>query len=158
MKILAHQIAIRRNQQGVALMVSLLILIGVTVISLAAINASVLGLRMAGNQEGIINTVQTAQSAIDFLVSDPSILPTNGPLNQPTVVNVTGSEFNYATVNTFATRISECLPPPRSSTFPSSMAAYSAFHFDLMADIDKTANGMSQSAMVQGVILLGPKC
>ena len=158
MKIPAHQIANRRNQQGVALLVSLLILIGVTVISLADINASVLGLRMAGNQEGIINTVQTTQSAIDFLVADPSLLPTNGPLYQPAVVTVTGSEFNYATVNTFATRIAECLPPPRSSSFPSSLAAYSAFHFDLMADVDKTANGMSQAAMVQGVILLGPKC
>lgn len=158
MKLLAYQIVNRRKQQGVALIVSLLILIGVTVISLASINASVLGLRMAGNQEGIINTFQTAQSAIDFLVSDPSLLPTNGPLNQPTVVSVTGSEFNYATVNTYATRIADCLPPPRSSAFPSSVTNYSAFHFDLMADVDKTANGMSQAAMVQGVILLGPKC
>ena len=158
MKILTHQIANRRKQQGAALMVALLILIGVTVVSLSAINASVLGLRMAGNQEGIINTTQTAQSAIDFLVSDQTLLPTTGALNQPTAVAVTGSEFNYATVNTFATRTAECLPPPRSTSLPSSVAAYSAFHFELMADVDKTASGMSQSAMVQGVVMLGPKC
>ena len=88
------------HQKGVVLIVVLMMLIGITLISMAAVNTSVMELRMARNAEFGVNNFQTALSAIDFVISDPAHLPTLGPLMQTTPVPLTGTVFAVASGDT----------------------------------------------------------
>ena len=71
------------HQAGAVLVLVLMMLIGITLISMATVNTSVMELRMARNAESGVNNFQTALSAIDFVISDPANLPTIGPLMVP---------------------------------------------------------------------------
>ncbi len=95
-------------QKGVVLIVVMMMLIGVTLISIATVNTSVMELRMARNAEFGVNNFQTALSAVDFVISDTANLPTVGPLMQPAPVTLTGSVFGVTagdTVTASAVRV-----------------------------------------------------
>lgn len=148
------------KQRGVTLLVVMLILIGISLISVASVNTSVMELRMARNAESTTNNYQTALATIDYVIADPSNLPTLGPLNQPATVTLTGAPFNTSTGDSLAAsamRIEDCAAPPRMVS-ATSMLAYSAFRYEITADLDKNASGMGQSGIVQGYLQLGPKC
>ena len=156
----------KSKQQGTALMVSMIILIGITLLSLAAANTSILELRMARNTEAKATTQQTTLAAIDFIVSDDANLPATGPLNSPVSVTlpddpgVPGEVFDTVggeTITATAMRISDCAPPPRAR-LASSLTSYSAFVYEAAATVDKNATGNGRSGMAQGYVLLGPKC
>ena len=148
------------RQKGVALVVVLMMLIGITLISMASLNTSVMELRMARNTESSVNNFQTAISAVDFVISDPANLPTVGPLMTPTSVTLTGSPFAVSTGDTVtasAIRVGECGLPPRMRS-ANSLMAYSAFDYEITADLDKNISGMGQTGVVQGYLQMGPKC
>ena len=148
------------RQKGVALVVVLMMLIGITLISMASLNTSVMELRMARNTESSVNNFQTAISAVDFVISDPANLPTVGPLMTPTSVTLTGSPFAVSTGDTVtasAIRVGECGLPPRMRS-ANSLMAYSAFDYEITADLDKNVSGMGQTGVVQGYLQMGPKC
>ena len=145
---------------SVVLVVVLMMLIGITLISMATLNTSVMELRMARNTEFGVNNFQTALSAVDFVISDPANLPTVGPLMTPTPVTLTGSLFSATTGDTVtasAIRVSECGLPPRMRA-ANSLMAYSAFNYEITADLDKNVSGMGQTGVVQGYLQMGPKC
>lgn len=147
-------------QRGVVLVVVLMMLIGVTLISMAAVNTSVMELRMSRNSEDTINNLQTALSAVDFVISDPANLPTVGPLMTPAPVTLTGSLFGVAagdSITASAVRVSECGLPPRMRA-SNSLMAYSSFEYEITANLDKNDSGMGQTGVVQGYLQLGPKC
>jgi len=148
------------HQKGVVLIVVLMMLIGITLISLAAVNTSVMELRMARNAEFNVNNFQIALSAVDFVISDPANLPTLGPLMQTTPVPLTGTVFAVGTGDTVTAavaRAGECGLPPRMRT-ANSLMAFSAFDYEITADLDKNGSGMGRTGIVQGFVQLGPKC
>lgn len=150
----------KSHQKGVTLVVVLMILIGVTLISMAALNTSVMELRMARNSESGVNNFQTALSAVDFVISDPANLPTVGPLMTPMPVTLTGSMFSVTTGDTMtasAIRVGECGLPPRMRA-ANSLMAFSAFDYEITANLDKNVSGMGQTGVVQGYLQMGPKC
>ncbi len=150
----------RPCQKGVVLIVVLMMLIGITLISIATVNTSVMELRMARNAEFGVNNFQTALSAVDFVISDPANLPTVGPLMQPATVTLTGSVFTAAagdTVTASAVRVGECGLPPRMGE-ANSLMAFSAFDYEITANLDKNGSGMGQTGVVQGFLQMGPKC
>ena len=150
----------RTNQSGFVLVVVLLVLIGVSLISMAAVNTSVMELRMARNVEFTVNNFQTAISAVDFVIADSSNLPTVGPLRVPVDVPLTDSVFTAKTgdsVTAAAARMEECALPPRMRA-ANSMMAYSAFTYEITASIDKNQSGMGQTGIAQGYLQMGPKC
>ena len=152
--------ATRLRQRGVTLLVVLLLLMGITLISVSSVGTSVMELRMARNVEASATTFQTALAAIDFVISDPANLPMVGPLNEPVSVTLSGSPFTVSggdSIDTSAARISECGAPPRMRN-ATSLMAYSAFQYDVIATLDKNATGMGQSGIVQGYLQIGPKC
>ena len=156
----AARCSVNSLQKGVVLVVVLMMLIGITLISLATVNTSVMELRMARNAEFGVNNFQTALSAVDFVISDPTTLPTVGPLMQPTPVTLTGAMFAASagdTVTASATRVSECGLPPRMRA-ANSLMAYSAFDYEITANLDKNGSGMGQTGVVQGFLQMGPKC
>ena len=148
------------RQKGVALVVVLMMLIGITLVSMASLNTSVMELRMARNTESGVNNFQTALSAVDFVISDPANLPTVGPLKTPTSVTLTGSLFAVSTGDTVtasAIRVGECGLPPRMGA-ANSLMAYSAFDYEITANLDKNVSGMGRTGVVQGYLQMGPKC
>ena len=148
------------HQKGVVLIVVLMMLIGITLISIATVNTSVMELRMARNAEFGVNNFQTALSAVDFVMSDPANLPTVGPLMQPTPVTLTGSVFTATagdTVTASAIRVGECGLPPRMGA-ANSLMAFSAFEYEITANLDKNGSGRGQTGVVQGFLQMGPKC
>ena len=153
--------ASRGSQKGTALMVAMLILIGITLLSLAGVNTSILELRMARNTEASVNTFQTAVAALDNILSDQNNLPTTGALNTPQAVAMPGTQpFTLQageTITASATRLLDCAPPPRAR-LASSLTSFSAFVYEASVTVDKNATGNGRTGMAQGYILLGPKC
>lgn len=148
------------RQSGVVLVVVLMMLIGITLISIAAVNTSVMELRMSRNSEDTVNNFQTALSAVDFVISDTANLPTVGPLMEPTPVSLTGSPFGVTagdSIAASAVRVSECGLPPRMRA-SNSLMAYSSFEYEITANLDKNDSGMGQTGVIQGYLQMGPKC
>ncbi len=157
---MASRIPDKSHQKGVVLVVVLMMLIGITLISMATVNTSVMELRMARNAESGVNNFQTALSAVDFVISDPANLPTIGPLMVPTAVALTDPIFNVSggdTLTASAVRVSECGLPPRMRT-ANSLIAFSAFSYEITASLDKNNSGMGQTGVVQGFLRMAPKC
>ena len=142
---------VRGREGGATLLVVLLLLMGITLISVSSVNTSVMELRMARNVESSASTFQTALAAIDFVIADPANLPMVGPLHEPVPVALSGSVF------TSAVRVAECSAPPRMRN-ATSLMAYSAFQYDVTVSLDKNATGMGKSGIVQGYLQIGPKC
>lgn len=156
---------IRRSQQGATLVFALLFLAALGLIGVASVRSSVTELRMASNTEDEMNALETAQSAIDFMASNPALLPASGPLDTPVNVPLP-TPLSVPPVTAFVTlppetaqarRIADCVPPPRLAS-GTSAALFSAFTYRLSADVNKTANGKGQSSLRKGHIVLGPKC
>ena len=150
----------QQHQSGIVLVVVLMMLIGITLISMATVNTSVMELRMARNTEAGVTNFQTALSAVDFVISDPANLPTVGPLMQPVPVTLTGAVFATSagdSVTASAVRVGECGVPPRMGA-ANSLMAFSAFNYEITANLDKNGTGMGQTGVVQGYLQMGPKC
>ena len=149
-----------QRERGTVLLVSLILLIVATTISLSAVSTSVMELRMAGNAEASVDTMQTALAAVDFAIADPSNLPVSGPLKVPTTVTLSDTMFNELageTITASASRIEDCAPPPRMRA-ASSLLAYSSFKYEISAEINRNVRGMGQSGVAQGYLQMGPKC
>jgi hypothetical protein len=145
----------------VVLFVTLLLLIGVTLITTGGVVMSTMELRMAGNVEGHTQSFQISMAAVDYVLADPANLPGSGQLNQPTNVPLAGPPFDYVTggdtIVATATRIEDCAAPPRM-TDATSMKAYSSFRYEASSEVDQSVSGVGRSGMVQGYLQLGPKC
>lgn len=150
------------QQRGTALVISLILLAGLTLMATEAVQTSVMSLKIARNGEEAAYAFQAAQSGIDYAMRDSSLLPMTGELNVPTPVEVTGTPFVVDTEagETFeasAERTMDCGAPPRLSS-GSSLLAYSTFSFRIAASVNRTATGRGQSSIRQGYLVLGPKC
>jgi Tfp pilus assembly protein PilX len=154
-------------QRGSALLLCLILLIGLTFIALSAVQTGIMEVRMASAVEEEMNAFQTAQAAIDFGVSDPSYLPTTGPLNDTTTkpitlapnTNIDDAFYTAAdeTVTVTVERTGDCKAPPRLR-LAASLGAFSSFEYKFSSDIDKRKTRRGRSHQRQGYILLGPKC
>ena len=155
-------LAVRRRERGTALVISLIMLAGLTLMATEAVQSAVMALKISRNGEEAANAFQAAQSGIDYVMSDSSLLPMTGELNTPTPVAVTGSPFVIdtsagETLAASAERTMDCGAPPRLSS-GSSLLTYSTFSFRIAASVDRTATGRGQSSIRQGYLVLGPKC
>lgn len=150
------------RQQGAVLVIALIMLASLSLMATGAVQTAVMGLKIARNTEEAANAFQTAQSAVDFALSDTGLLPMTGNLNTATPIAVTGTPFTVdssagETLTTTAERTEDCGAPPRLAA-GSSLLTYSSFSFRVAADINRTATGRGQSSIRQGYLVLGPKC
>jgi hypothetical protein len=154
------EVRVPASQRGSVLIIALLMLIGVTLLSISGAITGSMELRMARNYEAGASAFQSALAAIDFVLSDEANLPVSGPLNQLNEVTLSGATFDTAddeSIVARAARVQDCALPPRARS-ASSLMAYSAFRYEVLAEVDRTASGLGRSAMTQGYVLLGPKC
>jgi len=154
--------SIHQRQNGTVLVVALVMLAALTLMSTAAVDSAVMGLRISRNVEEQVNAFQTAQAAVDSVISDTANLPLTGPLNAAVTVAVSGNPFVADTVagesvTAHAERTIDCGMPPRLNA-GTSLLAYSSFSFRVGADIDRAATGRGSSSVRQGYLVLGPKC
>jgi hypothetical protein len=79
---------------------------------------------------------------------------------QPAPVTLSGSVFGVQSgdsITASAVRVGECGRPPRMRS-ANSLMAYSAFDYEITADLDKNGSGRGQTGVVQGFLQMGPKC
>lgn len=69
-----------RRQRGVVLVVALVLLVAITLLSLAGISTTTLELMMATNQQERVNAFQQAEAGIDAIVSNLDNFPVTGPV------------------------------------------------------------------------------
>lgn len=65
----------RSSQQGATLLTALIMLIAVTLLSLASLGTSMMELRMSGNEESSMQAFQSAQAAVDALIDQDEKSP-----------------------------------------------------------------------------------
>lgn len=153
----------RRAERGGALVFSMIILVALTLLGITGAATSTLGLRMAANAEDEMNAFQTAQAVIDNILSNPSVLPTVGPLHTPSaplsLTNTTTAFYADAgeTIQGTAIRTSDCGLPPRLKD-ASSLDNFSTMGYRIDSSVDRRATGRGQSALRQGFLLLIRKC
>lgn len=137
-------------------------LICLTLIALASARTGVMELRMADNDQQNVDALQTAQAAVDWVISDPTNFTTQGALDTATAVTLPSGLFSVNTtagesLGASVTRTTDCALPPRTST-ASSLVAFSAFSYRIAADVDKTSTGKGKASLREGYTVLGPKC
>lgn len=73
--LLNTKINTRSSQQGAALLTALIMLIAVTLLSLASLGTSMMELRMSGNEESSMQAFQSAQAAVDAVIDQDEKSP-----------------------------------------------------------------------------------
>jgi Tfp pilus assembly protein PilX len=150
----------RPHSEGIALIIALIVLVSVSLLGLATLRATRSGLLVSGNDEVAVNTFQRTQAALDLASTDLTNLPTSGPLYVPQTVTLQGALFQTSggdQILADATRTADCAPPPRAR-LGSSLVNFSAFHYDVRAQVDLREAGLGRNNSSQGYIILGPKC
>lgn len=135
---------IRKSQQGVTLLVTLVSLVIVTLLALAAIKASSINLRISGNVQAASEAEAAAQFAIDGLVADINTF--KNPPNQTVVpVRIGGRDYDVTL------RIARCL---NSKTAPGYSLLYSSPPVDQVWNLEAEANHArtgARATVTQGI-------
>jgi Tfp pilus assembly protein PilX len=150
----------RFRQEGVALVIALIMLVLLTLMVLSAINSGTVNLRISGNMQAEDEARATAQQAIEnFIGNYANFYPT------PTGIAATGYDINNAGTNeymvTIATpvckRAAKQIPP--RSTDCASGAKSGLYCWDTLFEVNATATdsrtGVSQS-VTQGTTITFP--
>lgn len=166
-----HDMTLPKPQQGVALAIALMILVGVTVVSLSMLATSMLELVMAGNEEARTTAFQKAETGLDAVAVDGSNFQVFGAVGYknctsgfaskyggtcnatsialPTGFDATGTEMNVAR----EAPLEQC--PPRGMS--TSCESYSVATFSIDSRFDATQTRGGRSDLIQGYLRLVPR-
>lgn len=135
----------RNRQAGVALFVSLILLVVITLVAVSAMGISKLQLLIAGNTQYSMQAFQRGQSALETRFINESFDTT---MSNDTADYKKGTETVATTAVTYI----------RSSNIPaggySLDAGYAAFHFEITANAEAPRG--AQSEQTQGFYIIGP--
>ena len=159
-----------RRQSGVILVTSLVFLIAVTLLTIASMRSSIIGLHVAQNEESRIAAVQGAQALADAIVSDPN---TTLVIGDPGFTICTATQHNcqrndltmtnpmmaqYAASGVVSARVermfSALRPAPRG--VESSMDKFAGASFEVRSTYDRVNEGLGQQTVVEGILVLVP--
>lgn len=164
-----------KTQQGVALAVALVVLVGVTVVSLSSLTVSLLEVRMAENEEARMIAFQKAQAGVDAVGAAlgnivvtgapgqtnctgntttsalPDPLPPQG-CNTTTLTLPTGFDGRHAALTERLEPELQC-PPAAMET---SCAGFSVANFAIESRYDNTQRRGGRSTIFQGLLVLVP--
>ena len=159
-----------RRQSGVILIVSLVFLIAITLLTVASMRSSNIGLHMAQNDESRTVAIQGAQALADAIVSDPNTTPVIG---EPGFTVCTATEFNcqrndltmtdaamatYAASGVISARVERMFPAlrPAPRGVESSMDKFVAASFEVRSTYDRVNEGLGKQTVVEGILVLVP--
>lgn len=164
----AHRLT-DRHAQGSVLVISLVFLVILTLAATTTMRTSTMEMRMAGNEEARISTLEMTQSIVDEVVGEPTNMVVSGDVGYVNcTANVSGCNDTNVTIDTnllpaanagraqvVVERIAPALSPaPRGIN--SSADAFLAARFEVDATYDGTSANEGQAGVVQGVIVLVP--
>ena len=158
------------RETGSILLVALIFLAILTFAAATTMRTSTMGMRMAGNEQTRVTTLQLAQSIVDEVVTNPDNVVVSGDTGY---INCTAN-VDDCTANTVAISqdivatadagkaevIVERLAPaltPAPRGINSSADAFFAARFQVDATYDGTADNEGRAGVVQGVIVLVPR-
>ena len=150
----------REHQRGTVIILVMLILAGATILAVGSMDSALFELRMAAAQESSTQNSQLNHAAIDYAISDTSVLPSSGALGVYSSITLPDPVFALEagdTLDLSAARLEDCGPPPRSD-IANSLSAFSSFKYEIKSTLTQDASGRGRSEMLQGYLLLGPKC
>jgi hypothetical protein len=156
---------IQSSQRGAALVTGLVLLVVITLLTITAMRASTLELRMASNEQERTGAFESAQSTVEAVLTDPSNFPVTGTIGfRLCTTNVEGcdrdiilpdgpfTEDNAAIVTRLAPDIA---PPPRG--LETSSDKFAAAFFSVDGQFDASGAGGGTANVVQGYLVLVPK-
>lgn len=166
------------RQRGTALLTALMILVAVTVVSLASLGTSLMELRMSGNDELTMQSFQQAQAALDDVINkeDQNFIVAGGVGDIKCTTNMStgcttydlvlgaapgasfGAPFAEATHTIQIERTSDEICPPRSKENSSSCDKVKAANFNVVSSYNSAGAGASfgKTSLAQGYIKLLP--
>ena len=161
-----------RRQRGVVLAVAMVVLLGVTVVSITALSSSLLEVRMAGNAEDTTRAFNIAQGAVDAVISEAGNFPIIGGIGYSTC---TGTYADVAEVAGFCNRTDLALPAsfeaatsaarterldPLRSCPPRGMATscenFKVASFTIEGHHDNVEGGRGRAIVHEGYLVLVP--
>jgi Tfp pilus assembly protein PilX len=159
-----------KRQNGAVLIVALLFLVAISLLTLASMRASNIGLRMAHNEESSVVANQGAQALADFVVSRSETTPVTGtagftictthepncdrndlPVNNAALAGGVAARQVSVRVQRMAPAFR---PPPR--TVGASLDKFTSASFRVSATYDRTTDLLGQQQIVEGVMILVP--
>lgn len=157
-----------QRQRGVSLLVSMVLLIGVTVVSLSSLSTGLLEMLMAGAEEARMTAFQKAQAGVEAIVGETSNFAVVGGVGDSNcTTNFSGSEscnqstlsfpagFDTAKHAARRERLNPLLAcPPRA--FATSCDAFKVAHFSVDSRFRDTVNRGGRSEILQGFMVLVP--
>ncbi len=159
-----------RRQSGVILVTSLVFLIAITLLAIASMRSSVIGLHMAQNEESRIVAIQAAQALADAIVSDPNTTPvigdpgftictatqTNCQRNDLTMTNDIMAQYTASGV--VSARVERMFPAlrPAPRGVESSMDKFVGASFEVRSTYDRVDEGLGKQTVVEGILVLVP--
>ena len=160
----------RKYQQGSVLLISLVFMVILILAATTTMRTSTLEMRMAGNEETRVRTLELAQSIVDEVVGNQDNMVVSGEVGDVNcTANVAGCD-NYdvtidqtlipaadqAKASVIVERLTPALSPaPRGIN--SSADAFFAARFQVDSTYDGTDDGEGSAGVVQGVIILVPR-
>lgn len=160
----------RKKQDGVILVVALLFLVTITLLTLASMRSSNIGLQMVQNEESQVVALQGAQALADAIVSDPGTTPVIGDSGftfctsaetgcDQTDLSVDNEKLTVAiAANNLAARVERMgpafRPPPR--IVESSIDKFSSASFEVTTTYDRSDEALGRQQITEGVLVLVP--
>ncbi|MCH8136842.1 MAG: pilus assembly PilX N-terminal domain-containing protein [Proteobacteria bacterium] len=157
-------------QKGSVLVIALIFLAILTLAVSTSLRTSILGLRMAGNEEIRVSSFEMAQSIVDEVVGNPDNMLVFGDIGFINcTTNVSGCSATSVVIDSNllpANKVSNAkvmikrtapalAPAPRGIN--SSADAFFAARFEVDSTYDGTSTNEAKANIVQGVLVLVPR-
>lgn len=159
------------SERGAILVVTMIFLIAISMLAVASMQSSNIGLYMAQNEESRVAAAQGAQALADAIASNPAATPVVGgngfTICTPGEANcnrsdlpVTNAVLAAAVADGHITaRVQRqgplLRPPPRS--VESSIDKFSSASFEVITTYDRTGEQLGRQQITEGVLVLVPK-
>lgn len=167
-----HHIA--RKQAGAALVVAVLMLLVMVLFALSAVRFSNFERVMGSNEEARVSAFQSAQSIADATTANPNNTPVFGGVGYTLCTSslTTGCDLSTLVLpdsylsslvssGKATARVERRAPlfqnAPRSSNMGSSLTNFTAASFNVNGSYDRSADGLGQEQITEGLILVFPK-
>lgn len=137
----------RHAQRGVSLFVSLVMLALLTLLGTATLNGSIAELRISGNSQQIVDSVQKADAGIDAVMSlvDTAFHPFNGTNNTTPFAGIPSADLPLKNIADVAPTIAlsqSSAPCPRVVN-ASSVSQVSCEYYEVTSNYAPTSAGVS---------------
>ena len=162
---------LKQRQSGAILVISLVFLVAISLLAVASMGSSNIGLHMAQNEESRVAAEQGAQAMADAIVSDTGTTPVIGGSGFTIcTVGETGCDVNSLPVTNayLKTAIAnghitarvrrmgpDFGPPPRA--VESSIDKFTSASFEVVTTYDRVDEKLGRQQVTEGVLVLVPK-